>query len=142
MVWMGEPPTSASSARSRPSIQRVWVSALRLVSAMISSARSAAATSDADHVPADAGLHGDQGHAVRDDVVQLPGDPQPLLDDGPGRQLPSGGRLLLRDPQPLRLLGAARADGVAEGPRGEQEGTGLQEVGGAQVGDVQHARGR
>ena len=45
MLCSGETAGSASSARSRPSIERVWVSALRLVSAMISSARSAAATS-------------------------------------------------------------------------------------------------
>ena len=36
----------------------------------------------ADHVRADAGLHRDQRHAVRDHVVQLPSDPQSLLGDG------------------------------------------------------------
>ena len=49
----------------------------------------------ADDVPPHAGLHGDQRHAVRDDVVQLPGDPQPLLDDGAGRLLAGSRSLLL-----------------------------------------------
>ena len=141
MVCIGEAATSVSSPRSRPSIQRVWSQGLAAGFGDDLERMLGGGYVGPDDVPADAGLYSDQGHAVRDDVVQLPGDPQPLLDDGPSRQLPSGGRFLLRDPQPLGLLGAARADCVAECPRGEQQGTGLQEVGCAQVGDVQNARG-
>ena len=38
---------------------------------------------------------------MRDDVVQLAGDPEPLLDHGPGGVLAGGGGLLLGDPEPL-----------------------------------------
>ena len=58
-----------------------------------------------DDVRADACLDGDQRHAVRDDVVQLAGDPQALLDDGPGSVLAGGRRLLLGHPEPLVTAG-------------------------------------
>ena len=38
---------------------------------------------------------------MRDDVVQLAGDPDSLLNDGPGGLLARGGRLLLGHPETL-----------------------------------------
>ena len=99
--WSGGSVCRASSSRSSPSIDRVWVSALRLVSPMTSSACSAAATSVRMTCAPTPAWTAIKRHAVRDDVVQLPGDPEPLLDHGPGGLLARGGRLLLGHPETL-----------------------------------------
>ena len=53
----------------------------RLVAAIASSDFFASAGIVVDHVRADAGLHRDDAHRVRDDVVQLLRDAQPLVGD-------------------------------------------------------------
>ena len=84
----------------------------------------------ADDVPADARLHRDQRHAVRDDVVQLPGDPQALLDDRPVGLLAAAAASCSAARSRSRLLGTPRADRVTQGPGDQQQGEGLQQVGG------------
>jgi hypothetical protein len=71
--------------------------------------------------PHRARLHGHDGHGVRDDVVELPRDPLPLLRDRAVR----GGRLLaLGLPRALghlaQVLGAAAED-VSARPRDAHE---------------------
>jgi hypothetical protein len=69
------------------------------------------------HHPPRAGMHRHHAHAVGHHVVQLSGDPQPFLGDGPAGQLVLG-RLQLAVLR-LQLLGVAPAgaDSVAEEPR-------------------------
>jgi hypothetical protein len=73
-------------------------------------------------VQADAGLDGDRRHRVRHDIVQLAGDPEPLLVDGPR------GRRCLLGLHPLGALGVdlgvgtSRADQLGDGDHhGERE---------------------
>ena len=65
-----------------------------------------------EHVGADAGLHGDHRHRVGDDVVQLLGDPQPLLGEHAGRALALdvGPLLGLADPGLERLAAGPQRD--------------------------------
>ena len=67
-----------------------------------------------DDVLAVAGLHGDDAHAVRHDVVQFPGDPQPLLGDGAARRLLLQ-HLRVQPPLPHRVAGHPADD---QGERG------------------------
>ena len=53
----------------------------RLVVAIASSARLASVGIGVDHVLAHAGLHRDHAHRVRDHVVQLLRDAEPLVGD-------------------------------------------------------------
>ena len=62
-----------------------------------------------EHVGADAGLHGDHRHRVGDDVVELLGDPQPLLGE-------DSGRALALDIGPLLGLAQPDLDRLATGP--------------------------
>jgi hypothetical protein len=89
-------------------------------------------------VGAHAGLHGDQRHAVRDDVVQFPGDAQPLLGDRPlGRDLgPAFGR-----GEQVALVGPALADRVADRDRRHADGHARRDVDDGQVGNARALQG-
>jgi hypothetical protein len=64
----------------------------------------------------DARLHIDQGDVVRDDVVEVTGDPQPLLGD-PAAGLLLAGALGALGPLPYRVdEGTAAAYGISRGP--------------------------
>ncbi len=76
---------SSASARSTPSARRISPSASRLVVAMTRSASRISCGWASATWLAIVGLDRDQAHAVRDDVVQLAGDAQPLLGRPPAR---------------------------------------------------------
>ncbi len=98
-----------------PSIDRVCSSALRLVSAMTSRLLLGGVRVGADHVRAHPGLHRDQRHAVRHDVVQLAGDPQPFLGDG-GDELLAAGTAAATGSRPRAPRRPPAARGTAGGP--------------------------
>jgi hypothetical protein len=75
-----------------------------------------------DHVPADPRLHGDHAHAVRHHVVQLAGDPQPLLGHRPPGQLALRPHLVLGLRAHRRDIGTLSAHGEAQRPRRAHHG--------------------
>ena len=75
------PPGARRAARlvaSTPTSERSSTSA-SLLASLMAAERLRLLGLAVDEVQGDAGLHVDQRHVVRDDVVQLAGDPQPLL---------------------------------------------------------------
>ncbi len=81
-----------------------------------------------EHVLAEAGLHGDHRHAVRHDVVQFPGDPEPF----PGDRV--GGRPV---PQ-VRDVGPPLLHQVPDHPEDGEDQPGGGRVPGPQPVEVQH----
>ena len=83
-----------------------------------------------EQVRADPGLDVDRDHRVRDDVVDVAGDPQPLLAD-PAQRLLLAGALGGLGPLDQRVVGgAALADGRAEQQGRGDEGEVLRQLGG------------
>ena len=98
-----------------------------------------------DHVRADAGLHRDDAHRVRDHVVQLLGDVQPLVGDGPLRLFVA--LALERRGALFELLGVepavanGRAEQIGRGEEGEvQREAAVVEIGGDRAGDDERGR--
>ena len=79
-----------------------------------------------------AGLHGDDAHAVRHDVVQFPGDPQPLFGHGAARRLFLQ-HLGVQPPLPHRVAGYPADDQGERG--GDQQARGAAVAGDPVVGE-------
>ena len=135
--WVGPHRRAASSSsgeRSVPSVARRSASASPLTFLMSCERPAGLLGVAVEQVRADAGLHVDRDHRVRDHVVHVAGDPQPLLAD-PAQRLLLAGALGRLGPLDQRGVGgAALAD-----RRAEQQGRGDErEVLGDLRGPEQH----
>ena len=97
--------SSLAAARSVPSSSRIWVTASRDDVSTDAERRSRGLGSRSSTRRAAGRLDADDRHVVGDDVVQLAGDAQPLLDDGlaaQARGLRVDGARLLGEPVALQ----------------------------------------
>ena len=105
---------------------------------MTASARSARLRILVQQVGAHAGLYRDQRHAVRDHVVQLPGDPQAFLDHRPLRRDLSP---RLGGGQQVALVCASLPHGVADRAGRDADRRAGRDVDDAEVGNARALQG-